>query len=219
MQQNVAFSLAVHLVENILKLLHPFAPFISEEIWQRLSKVRRGTESVPDLVIAEWPRADSSLIDEKSEKVFASLQEVVTGIRTVRAEMKVPPGLKSNLLARGEDGQLLLSNEAIIRDLAKIDQLTIGTDVDRPLHSATVIIGRLELFIPLEGLIDVEKEKQRLSQEMERLSGIVENVKSKLKNSSFVNKAPEEIVQKERQKLEDIQTNLSKLKENLSMLS
>lgn len=218
-RQDVAFSLAVHLVGNIVKLLHPFAPFISEEIWQRLSQVRQDGESVTDLVIAEWPQADSSLIDEESETIFESLQEVVTGIRTVRSEMKVPPGLKSSLLARVDDGWSLRSNEAIIRDLAKVDQLTIGADVDRPPHSATVVIGQLELFIPLEGLIDVEKERQRLSQEAERLSGIVENVKSKLKNSSFLNKAPAEIVQKERQKLEDMQTNLSKLRDNLSMLS
>ena len=214
-QKKAAFSVANHVMRGILKMLHPFAPFITEEIWNRLE----GTDKdETDLIVSHWPSVDDKWIDENVEGNFVEIQEVITGVRTVRAEMNVPPGMRADLLIRSDNGQSLKLNERLIRDLAKVDDLTIEPDVERPDKSATVVVGKKEMFIPLGDLIDVETEKKRLEEKIYSLDGRLSDVATKLNNQNFVNRAPKEVVERERKKLGDMKENLAKLKQNYTYL-
>ncbi len=214
-QKKAAFSVANHVMRGILKMLHPFAPFITEEIWNRLE----GTDKdETDLIVSHWPGVDDKWIDENVEGNFVEIQEVITGVRTVRAEMNVPPGMRADLLIRSDNGQSLKLNERLIRDLAKVDDLTIEPDVERPDKSATVVVGKKEMFIPLGDLIDVETEKKRLEEKIYSLDGRLSDVATKLNNQNFVNRAPKEVVERERKKLGDMKENLAKLKQNYTYL-
>ena len=209
----IAYSVACHVMRGILKLLHPFAPFITEELWQRL---RRDGEN--DLIVESWPETEGSWIDDGSEGNFSEIQEVITGVRTVRAEMNIPPGTRSDLFIRSDDGQSLKSNEQLIKDLAKVNDLTIRPDVERPSKSATVVVGKKELFIPLGDLIDVDSEKNRLAEKIDSLDGRLSSVAAKLNNHDFVERAPKDVVERERKKLGDMKENLAKLKQNFTFL-
>ena len=214
----ISLTIATFVIRHILQLLHPFAPFITEEIWHKLNTASPHLDEETDVIVSCWPQIDSSLINDEVEKEFHLLQEVVTGIRTIRAEMKVPPGKRSDLLVRSDNEEFLKSYASIIRDLAKVDNFTVNPDLDRPHHAATVIIGNMELFIPLKGLIDMDKEKKRLSDEIESLESRLKRIEAKLQNRDFIKKAPGEIVKRERKKLGDMSENLAKLKKNYWVL-
>ena len=217
-QKKTAFSVGNHVMRGILKMLHPFAPFITEEIWSR-SEPSDGTgENQTDIIVSSWPVSDDKWIDESAEGNFVEIQEVITGVRTLRAEMNVPPGMRADLLIRSDNGQSLKLNERLIRDLAKVDDLTIEPDVERPDKSATVVVGKKEMFIPLGDLIDVETEKKRLEEKIYSLDGRLSDVATKLNNQNFVNRAPKEVVERERKKLGDMKENLAKLKQNYTYL-
>jgi valyl-tRNA synthetase len=217
-QKKTAFSVANRVMKGILKMLHPFAPFITEEIWSRSEPSEETGENQTDIIVSSWPVSDDKWIDEKAEGNFVEIQEVITGVRTVRAEMNVPPGMRADLLIRSDNGQSLKLNEQLIRDLAKVDDLTIEPDVERPDKSATVVVGKKELFIPLGDLIDVKTEKKRLTEKIASLDGRLSSVAAKLNNQDFVSRAPKEVVDRERKKLGDMKENLAKLKKNYTYL-
>ena len=217
-QKKTAFSVGNHVMRGILKMLHPFAPFITEEIWSRSEPSEWAGENQTDIIVSSWPVSNDKWIDESVEGNFVEIQEVITGVRTLRAEMNVPPGMRADLLIRSDNGQSLKLNEQLIRDLAKVDDLTIEPDVERPDKSATVVVGKKELFIPLGDLIDVETEKKRLTEKIESLDGRLSSVTAKLKNQDFISRAPKEVVDRERKKLGDMKENLAKLKQNYTYL-
>ncbi len=132
--------------------------------------------------------------------------------------MNIPPGTRSDLFIRSDDGQSLKSNEQLIKDLAKVNDLTIRPDVERPSKSATVVVGKKELFIPLGDLIDVDSEKNRLAEKIDSLDGRLSSVAAKLNNHDFVERAPKDVVERERKKLGDMKENLAKLKQNFTFL-
>lgn len=212
-QKVTAYSVASHVMRTVLKILHPFAPFITEELWCRLKR-----EGETDLIISNWPEAEAEWIDDESEGNFCEIQEVITGVRAVRAEMNIPPAMRSDLFIRSDDGQSLKSNRRLICDLAKVNALTIQSNIERPSKSATVVVGRKELFIPLGDLIDVDTEKRRLAEKIESLDERLSSVAAKLNNHDFINRAPKEVVERERKKLVDMKENLSKLKQNYTFL-
>ncbi|MFQ6608372.1 MAG: valine--tRNA ligase [Fidelibacterota bacterium] len=220
LRKQIAFSVAVYVLKTIVKLLHPFAPFITEELWQKFEAVSPALKEGNDLIVSSWPRLDDIWLDEDAEEELSNIQKLVSGIRTIRSELGVAPASKANVLIRTSDGEakFIASHQNIIRNLAKVENLVFGTDLDRPPHSATVVVGQMELFIPLEGLIDLDKERQRLSREIEGLQIRLDKVKAKLKNENFVNKAPAMVVEKEKKKLSDMSSILKKLQQNYEML-
>ena len=217
--RRVALSVAAHVIRTILKFLHPFAPFITEEIWQKLNAACPALDEGTDLIVSKWPPADPAAVDEQVEHNLALLQRMVTGIRTIRAEMNVPPGKRADLLVRSDNGEFVQSHEQIIRDLAKVDKLTVGPDLDRPSHAATAVVGNIELFVPLKGLINIKKERKRLFDEIESLESRLGKVRAKLQNQDFIAKAPGEIVERERKKLGDMSESLEKLRKNYAVLT
>ena len=215
-QAQIARIVAVLVLKGILRLLHPYAPFITEELWQHF----RNT-SDPDLIVAHWPQVRESRIDDTIEAEMFVLQEVIVAVRTIRSRMNVPPAKRADLVIRGPEsatGQIA-GHVGVIKTLARLDNVNLGNDLPKPAHSATTVVGKLELFVPLEGLIDLGLERARLEKRYAELEGHLTDVKNKLTNVNFINRAPQRVVDKERQKIDDFAQELEKIKSNLDMLS
>ena len=205
----------IYVIKGILTLLHPYAPFITEEIWSYFKD-----ENDKDLIVSPWLKGD------KSDKAFASddsvdlLKQLVTAIRTIRSSMNVPQDKKANVLIRGvaEYRSKIESFENIIMTLGKIENLTLADEIEKPPQSATAVVKKMELFVPLKGLIDLDQEIARLSKRMNELSGHLQNIEKKLANKNFVDRAPENVVKNENKKLKDMSTEFTLVKANLDML-
>ncbi len=215
-QKRTAMSVAIYVLRNIMKLLHPYAPFISEEIWQQVKLPEE-----PDLVVAGWPLPDKRFVNDPASGQTRFIQKVVTAIRTIRSEMNVPPGQQINVLARIHDDaqtEVLTMGADYIRKLTRAAELSCGPDVAKPPFSATAMVEKLEIFVPLEGIIDIQKEMDRLEKEIATTEGLLKAVEAKLSNKNFVERAPEQIVAREKDKLEHYQHSLEKLNENLATI-
>ena len=196
------------VLDGILRLLHPFMPFVSEEIWQALP------HEGETLALAAWPRARKAWFDAEAERQVGFLQELVVAVRNLRAENKVAPGRLVPVVVRGEAPQLdlveLLADQ--IRPLARIEALTLARDGSRPKVAASAVVQGAEVFLPLEGLIDLDAERERLVKEADRLFNDLENTRRKLRNQDFLAKAKPEVVERERQRLSQLEETLEKLK-------
>jgi len=212
---NIARSVSIHILRNVCKILHPYAPFITEELWAHVKD-----ENDPVLIVASWPEYDPSFIDDKIENDMKLLQEIVSGIRTVRSRMNVPPSKKSDLVAKCDDQLIvfLKDHENIIHTLARVSSINAGPDQTKPEQSATVVIGENELYIPLGELIDLDVEKIRLRKRADEINGHLTGISKKLSNEQFVSRAPEEVVVREKEKLNDMTLELEKVNANLEML-
>ena len=217
-EQKDTLKITIYVLKNILKLLHPFTPFITEEIWQKVK-----TEEEPDIIVSEWPGADEKFIDEQIETDFDLLEEIITSIRAARGEMNVPQGKQVDLVVKGENHQVVDlfkddQTKGYIKDMAKVDNITIDPEADKPEPSSSIVVSGIEIYMPLANVIDLEDEKARLEKEIEKVKGYLDSNKSKLNNSGFIENAPEEVVEKERQKQKDNRAKLKKLKKNLKIL-
>jgi len=214
--RDLALGIGIYTLRNILKLLHPFIPFITEEIWQN---VKLADE--PDLIVAEWPPAHTAYFNDRAEKEMVLIQQVVGAIRNIRGEMNVPPNKKAQVLIKSNNNgslKLIKQNEVYLISLAKLSEIVVGTELSKPKHSASSVVADVEIFVPLEGLIDIEVERKRLTKEISRLEKQVETIKAKLMNVDFIAKAPRQVVDREKQKSMDFQENLNKLQSNLQSL-
>lgn len=208
---------ALGLFEVLMKLLHPFTPFISEEIWQRIRT--RSTEE--SLIVSAWPSPDASRVDGAIESRFALVQELVSAIRNIRAEAGLSPNLELEVLVRVADNdtaEMLYTIKSLILKLQKTKTLDIGTTIEKPSQSASTLVKGCEIIIPMAEHIDLEKERERLQKEIQRTEGFLKSITAKLSNEKFVSNAPEAVVAKERAKQADAEANLAKLKAALSEL-
>ena len=218
-EKQTALSVAIYVLKNILKILHPYAPFITEEIYQHLKSA-----SEPDIIVSDWPKIKYRSSNPRAEETFEIVQKVITALRTARSEMNIPPSAQLNLVVRGNDDQLplkLIQNESLeeyVKNLVKVADIRIAQDGDRPHPASTIIVHGTEFFIPLEGLIDVDAEKQRLEKEINRLKGLLKSISAKLTNQNFLERAPRNVVAKEKEKEEFIVEQLIKLETNLLAL-
>ena len=214
--KDLALSIGIYALRNILKLLHPFIPFITEEVWH---SVKLADEQ--NLIVSEWQIADKNFYDDRAEKDLVLLQQVIGAIRNIRGEMNVPPNKKAHVLIKSNSNgnlDLIKQNEVYLISLSKLSEIDVGTDLIKPKFSASSVVADLEVFVPLEGLIDIEVERSRLTKEITRLEKQIEGITSKLMNTDFIAKAPKEVVERERQKSNDFQANLNKLQANLHSL-
>jgi len=196
------------VLDGILRLLHPFMPFVTEEIWQALP------HEGETLALAAWPRAKKAWFDAEVERQVGFLQELVVAVRNLRAENKVAPGRPVAVVVRGAAEQLdLVENLAgQLRPLARIESLTLARDGSRPQVAASAVVQGAEIFLPLEGLIDLDAERERLVREADRLLHDLEGTRRKLNNAEFLAKAKPEVVERERQRLTQLEETLDKLK-------
>lgn len=204
-----------YVLEKALKLLHPFMPFITEEIWQHLPHEGKS------IMISNWPKSKSEYYFEDA-KDMEIVMDTIRGIRNIRADMNVPPSRKANIVIRASDKKikkLIEQNADIIYSLAKVADMKIGTDIKAPEKALTSVIKGAEVFVPMAGLVDVDTEKERLMKEEKKLEKEIERVNKKLANLGFLEKAPKEVVEKERQKQKDYFEMIEKVKERLSLLS
>ncbi|MCF7885265.1 MAG: valine--tRNA ligase [Candidatus Marinimicrobia bacterium] len=218
-EQENTLRVALYTLKNILKLLHPFTPFITEEIYQKIK-----AENDPDLIVSSWPEKDEELIKPNVEKKFALLQKVITSIRTARSEINIPPGKQISLAVKGEDQQIVQLFEEdetaqYIKSQAKIKKVSVSPDISKPDPSSSLVVEGVEMYIPLAGVIDLDAEKERLKKQIKKVEGYLESNNSKLNNHNFVENAPAEVVEKERKKKRDNQEKLKKLKKNMKILS
>ena len=208
----------VYLVlNNILRLLHPFAPFVTEEIWQHLYKPEKQNYA-SSILNADWPVSARQMINEGLEDSLRRVQEVVTSIRNIRSAMNVPPARKADVLIRVDKPDIikvLEDNRDHISILGKVEKLQIGKKISKPDHSASAVIRDAEIFIPLEGLIDLDEERKRLEKEIQRINQLLEKINKKLSNEDFLKRAPKEIIQKEQAKRDECSRMAEKLNQNL----
>nr|WP_298412287.1 valine--tRNA ligase [uncultured Halomonas sp.] len=199
----------VRVLETILRLAHPMMPFITEEIWQRVAplagKARGdGSQSIMD---QPWPEAETNKIDEQAERDIEWLKGVIVAARNIRAEMNIAPGkLLDVLLTKGSDKDRLRleNNHRFLAKLAKLQSVSWLDDAAQGPLSATQRVGDMEVLVPMADLIDKDVELARLSKELDKQDKLIAGVEKKLSNESFIAKAPAEIVEKEKSKLDDM---------------
>ncbi|WP_411562130.1 valine--tRNA ligase [Pseudomonas shirazensis] len=204
----------VRVLEVALRLAHPFMPFITEEIWQRIAPL--AGVSGKTIMLQPWPVANESRIDTVAEGDIEWLQQLMNGLRNIRAEMNIGPGKPLPLFlknAGGEDQRRLRENEPLLKKLAKVESFTVLGEADEAPLSATALVGDLQVLVPMAGLIDKDAELARLNKEIQRLQGEVQRVGGKLSNAAFVDKAPPAVIDKERAKLAEAEQALANFTE------
>ena len=210
----------VRVLEVALRLAHPFMPFITEEIWQRIAPLA-GVEG-KTIMLQPWPVANEARIDQAAEDDIEWLKGLMLGVRNIRGEMNIGPGKPLQLYVKNvnaEDQRRLAENDALLKKLAKLESITVLQDGAEAPLSATALVGEMEVLVPMAGLIDKDAELARLDKEIQRLHGEVARVGGKLSNAAFVDKAPAEVIDKERAKLAEAEQALSKLAEQHARIS
>ncbi|PIT88307.1 MAG: valine--tRNA ligase [Candidatus Magasanikbacteria bacterium CG10_big_fil_rev_8_21_14_0_10_36_32] len=202
-----------YILNNILKLWHPFMPFVTEQIWQEIYKDENC------LMIQKYPEFKLSSNGSAIDEFTSYIVDIITSIRSLRADYKIEPAKKINVaISAGQAEKFLNSNEEIIKGLARIENLKISKKLDKPQGSIGFVSFGVEVFIDLLGLVDTGKEKERLSKEIAAVEPYLIGLEKKLSNQEFVSHAPKEVVEKEKQKLSEGQEKLKKLKEQLKNL-
>lgn len=208
------------VLETILRLLHPIMPFITEEIWQKIAPM--AGKSGPSIMLQSYPIFDSNLQSDAIESELAWVKNIIIAIRTVRSEMNISPAKQLPvLLQKGteQDRQYVASTETLIKALAKLESIIWLTPNDHAPESMTALVGELEILIPMAGLINKEEESARLNKEIAKINKDRDITEAKLKNANFVDKAPADVVAKERDRLVELKTTLQKLEEQLKKIS
>lgn len=204
------------VLEQALKLLHPFMPFITEEIWQHIPHEGKS------IMVSPWPRFKEEWNFDDTEQMEL-IMDAVRGIRNIRAEINVPPGKKAFAVARVSSPEvmgILRDNLDIIYSLAKVSEMELIDESSAiPEKAISCVIKGAEIFIPMEGLVDLDKEIARLRKERATLEKELERVNKKLNNQGFLEKAPKEVVEKEEQKQRDYVEMLKKVEERLKMMT
>ena len=206
---------ARHVLKTILKLLHPYTPFITEEIW---SNIKDSEEN--NLIITSWPNSSKDLINTNIESDIQVIMNVIKKIRNIKITLSISPIKPITLILRGktEVTDIIKLNYNLLERLANIKRINSGEDIDKPVQSAVGVIQNLEFFIPLRGLIDITKEIERLQKQVNDMEGRLRAVNKKLNNENFIKRAPNEVVKHEKAKQSDYQNSLTKLLENLNSL-
>ncbi|MBU5593605.1 valine--tRNA ligase [Amphibacillus sp. MSJ-3] len=193
-------SVLIYVLDQILRMLHPFMPFVTEEIWQHIP--HQG-ESITQ---AAWPEVNDELSNEQAADEMKRLVAIIRSVRHIRAEVDTPMSKTIELVIKAKDQHIadqLKQNQHYIEHFCNTEKLLIAPDLTAPDKSMSAVVSGAELYLPLAGLIDYEKELARLEAELEKLNKEVERVQGKLSNDNFVKKAPEKIVAIEKQKEQD----------------
>lgn len=210
----------VHVLETLMRLLHPFMPFLTEEIWQKLAPMLGNSGET--LVLQPFPHADESLIKAAVIEDVEWLKSAILGVRNIRGEMNIAPGkLLPTLIynANETEKRRLNENKEFLQALAKIESITCIDDKTTAPACATSLVGNMEILVPLAGLIDKAAESQRLQKEIAKLEAELKKCAAKLENSSFVDKAPAAVVEQEKQRQQEFSNALEKLQTQLQSLN
>lgn len=203
------------VLETIIKLLHPITPFVTEELWHALPNSRTS------VMLEPFPKTMPNWEDEMIETEIALLMNIIGGVRNIRSDMQVHPSALVNVILNcpnAERSQCIQRHESHITAMAKVDTLTIQSSGACPQGAASFIFEEIEIFVPLEGLIDTTKELEKLAKEREKINAQLQRTEGKLQNQKFMSNAPEEVIAKEREKASVLRTTMDKIEENTKRL-
>ena len=203
------------ILEKSLRMLHPVMPFVTEEIWQKLP--REKDSAAESIMISKWPHLQKNMISVNVEEDMRKLIDIITAIRNIRAAWDIVPGREISVLVNTHDAsdlKLLSDNSEMIKRLARIADLSVGK-ILKPKGAAASVVGTMEVYVPLEGLIDLEKERARLKKEEDRVALAIKSIESRLGDDNFTQRAPKDIVEKQRVQLAELTLQLEKLRANL----
>jgi valyl-tRNA synthetase len=207
--------LLAHVLEQSLRLLHPIMPFITEEIWQRLP------HEGESIMRAPWPVAEVALHWPEAVETMATLMEITREVRNIRSNYNIPPAKRVPLtlltFSQAQD-QFLEACRGYLTSLARLSQLTWGQSVARPAVAATVVVQRIEAHVPLEELIDLDGERERLSRELAKVEQAMDRVNRKLANHDFLAKAPTVVVSQQRATQAELLDARAKLRQSLERI-
>jgi valyl-tRNA synthetase len=225
--QSEALGRILSILEQALRLLHPFMPFLTEELWLKLPGVSNALHNPaylsaePTIMLTSFPTGDDTLIDEHAESEMQSVIELITKVRNIRAEMNIKSGDPLSIHVAGDGAILAIfaANESQIKKLARADKIVLTDLLDVPKASArAVLAGNAEVAIPLEGLIDFDKERARLEGQIEKLDVELQRLNAQLANSNFVEKAPQDKVDQLRERQIEIDVQMKTLSGNLEAI-
>jgi valyl-tRNA synthetase len=225
-QRKATQTVLAHVLETALRLLHPIMPFITEEIWQTLpEKVRlqgpgpRGKGE--SIMVSSYPVADEKVINAEIEQDMQMVMDAILAIRNIRGEMNIAPSVQINANVKVETeelGEQLERSASYVTTLSRLKELRIGVAEKKPKAAATGVIKGAEIYVPLEGVIDLTQERDRLQKEIAKISKDIDTFSKKLSNRDFVEKAPKAVVEKDTAKLEEFKVKREKLEQSLKML-
>jgi valyl-tRNA synthetase len=207
---------AAYTLDQILKLLHPFMPFVTEELWAQTGQT--GPKRDKLLIVSEWPQL-AELINEEAEAELGWMIELITGIRSLRVEMNVPAGAKVPLVvvdANADTKARLATQDAMIKRLARVETIDFADEV--PTESAQLVLGEATIAMPLAGVIDIAAEKERLNKELTKLDKEIDGVAKKLANEQFISKAPAHVIDDQKQRKTDAEEKKERVEAALARL-
>lgn len=208
----------VHVLDRTLRMIQPLMPFIAEELWEKLGEVSPHTGRI---IVAEWPKPQPEMIFEEDEKAMSFLQDVIRAVRNIRAEMEIGKNVELNVVISAVDkaeADVAEKYAGVIKAIAKVSELEAGVGLEKPENSAAAVLGTTHLYVPLEGLIDVEAEKAKLSKKLEDQRRFLQIVNKKLENKQFVERANPEVVELERNRKIDLEKTVERLEGMLKEL-
>jgi valyl-tRNA synthetase len=213
--QSNAFNISKYIIKKILLLLHPISPFISEEIWNHLKD-----KSDKDIIISEWPSTSNKVKSYDIESI-KDFKEIVTSIRTIRSELNVAPSKKINIIVSVQSDlevDTINSYLHLIKKLSNTDKIDLGIKIDKPSNSALAVCRIAEIYIPLGMLVDKKEEILKLNKRLSDLDKLIKSIEAKLSNKQFIDKAPEKVVNGEKNKLNDFIIEREKILSNIEVL-
>ncbi|HAA37330.1 MAG TPA: valine--tRNA ligase [Firmicutes bacterium] len=215
-EKDTVRAVLTYVLERTLRLLHPFMPFITEEIWQKLP------HSGETIMLAPWPTYDPALEFPDAHDRMVTVMEVTRTVRYLRSEVQLPPGKKVQVIIKADSEsslQTLAAGEAVLQKLAGLEKLTVLRELpEQPKQALAAVVGDLEVYLPLQGLIDIEQEIKRLEKELQKLEAEVARAEGKLNNQGFLAKAPQQVVAAERAKAESYRLQRDKIRERILSL-
>ncbi len=206
--KNTTKSVLSYVLDRTLRMIHPFMPFISEEIWQHLP------HQGESITLASWPEFDPALENAEAAREMSLLMDVIRSVRNIRAEVNVPMSKKVELMLKAGDDQLLQivnRNEIYVQRFCNTSSFEAGLGLETPDKAMTAVVTGAELYLPLAGLIDIDQEIARLEKELQNLNSEVQRVEKKLGNEGFVSKAPAKVIEEEKAKMADYSDKRSKV--------
>jgi valyl-tRNA synthetase len=209
-QKTAARHTLVQVLETILRLLHPIMPYITEELWQRVAPLAQIDEDT--IMLCAYPKSDASLINEAVITDLEWVKQFIMGVRQIRSEMDIKPGKPLPVLCQNgsdSDQKRLEQNKALLMSLAKLESINWLTSNDDAPESATSLVGDMSLLIPLAGLIDKDAELARLQKNIQKFEQEAQRIEAKLGNEKFVSRAPDAVVNKEKEKLAEAKSALA----------
>lgn len=202
----------IRVLEAILRLLHPIMPFITEELWQKVAPL--AAKQGDSIMLQPYPQPEVDKIDKNAIEALEWIKRFIMGVRQIRSEMDIKPGKALPVFCQNgsaADSQRIDENRDLLISLARLESINWLEENDQAPESATSLVGDMSLLIPLAGLIDKDAELKRLQKNMQKFEGEIKRLEGKLSNENFTARAPDEVVNKEKEKLAEAQSALASL--------